>query len=355
MSAIHPWPAGGGEMRESEERLRLALDIAGLGTWAWDLATGDGDLDERGAEIVGLPPGTLGSVAEAQLASIHPDDLARIEGEVAAGIAGGGAFSLAYRTLHPDGSVHHVASRARVLADEEGRPVRLVGTNRDVTAVHRAQEALRTSEARLRASEARYRAIVEQGPAALAVLEGPDHVCTLVSPAYEAWAGVGPLSGRAFLDALPGMRGSAFDRAHREVYATGESLTVHEAPVADGVFTVHYTALRDAAGAVYAVASLVVDVTEQVRARREVELAREAAEAARGEAEAANRSKGEFLAVMSHELRTPLNAIGGYAEIMEMGIRGPITPEQREDLRRVQTSQRHLLGLINEVLNYAKL
>ncbi len=58
---------------------------------------------------------------------------------------------------------------------------------------------------------------------------------------------------------------------------------------------------------------------------------------------------------MSHELRTPLNAIGGYAELMEMGIRGPITPLQREDLRRVQTSQRHLLGLINEVLNYARL
>jgi signal transduction histidine kinase len=57
---------------------------------------------------------------------------------------------------------------------------------------------------------------------------------------------------------------------------------------------------------------------------------------------------------MSHELRTPLNAIGGYAELMEMGIRGPVTPAQREDLHRIQVSQRHLLGLINEVLNYAK-
>jgi signal transduction histidine kinase len=58
---------------------------------------------------------------------------------------------------------------------------------------------------------------------------------------------------------------------------------------------------------------------------------------------------------MSHELRTPLNAIAGYAELMEIGIRGPVTPQQREDLRRIQASQQHLLGLINQVLNYAKL
>ena len=83
--------------------------------------------------------------------------------------------------------------------------------------------------------------------------------------------------------------------------------------------------------------------------------ARAAIEAARLEAEAANRTKTEFLAVMSHELRTPLNAIAGYAELMEMGIRGPVTGEQQEDLRRIRRSQQHLLGLINDVLNFAKL
>jgi signal transduction histidine kinase len=76
---------------------------------------------------------------------------------------------------------------------------------------------------------------------------------------------------------------------------------------------------------------------------------------ARDAAEAANRAKSEFLAVMSHELRTPLNAIGGYVELMEMEIHGPVTPEQRTDLERIQKSQRHLLGLINEVLNYARI
>jgi PAS domain S-box-containing protein len=79
------------------------------------------------------------------------------------------------------------------------------------------------------------------------------------------------------------------------------------------------------------------------------------AQQSREEAEAANRSKADFLAHMSHELRTPLNAIAGYAELMEMGLHGPVTPEQTEDLRRIKRSQRHLLSLINDVLNFAKL
>ena len=90
----------------------------------------------------------------------------------------------------------------------------------------------------------------------------------------------------------------------------------------------------------------------------QTEDAREAADEAaraRAEAETANRAKGDFLAVMSHELRTPLNAIGGYVELMEMEVRGPITAEQREDLARIKRSQTHLLGLINEVLNYTRI
>jgi len=79
------------------------------------------------------------------------------------------------------------------------------------------------------------------------------------------------------------------------------------------------------------------------------------AEQSRAEAEAANRSKADFLAHMSHELRTPLNAIAGYSELMELGLHGPLTAEQAEDLRRIKKSQRHLLSLINDVLNFAKL
>ncbi len=72
-------------------------------------------------------------------------------------------------------------------------------------------------------------------------------------------------------------------------------------------------------------------------------------------AEEANRAKVSFLRAMSHELRTPLNAIGGYAELLELGIRGPLTDAQRQDLGRIVGSQRHLLSLINDILNFAKL
>ena len=81
----------------------------------------------------------------------------------------------------------------------------------------------------------------------------------------------------------------------------------------------------------------------------------EAERAARADAERANRAKADFLATMSHELRTPLNAIDGYAELMELGIRGPLTDAQREDLARIRRSQKHLLGLIDDVLSFARI
>ncbi|MBA3579639.1 MAG: PAS domain S-box protein [Gemmatimonadaceae bacterium] len=79
------------------------------------------------------------------------------------------------------------------------------------------------------------------------------------------------------------------------------------------------------------------------------------AEDARAAAEEANTAKSEFLAMMSHELRTPLNAISGYAELLEMGVRGEMTEEQLADVRSIQRSQAHLLSIINDMLNFAKL
>jgi signal transduction histidine kinase len=72
-------------------------------------------------------------------------------------------------------------------------------------------------------------------------------------------------------------------------------------------------------------------------------------------ADSANRSKAEFLTVMSHELRTPLNSIGGYVDLLEMELRGPLTGAQKADLARIKRSQEHLLGIINDILNFTRL
>jgi hypothetical protein len=90
------------------------------------------------------------------------------------------------------------------------------------------------------------------------------------------------------------------------------------------------------------------EMTERLHAQT-TELARRSEEA-----EKANRAKSEFLAAMSHELRTPLNAIGGYTQLLQLGIGGPMSPEQTEHLERIQRSQRHLLGIINDILNFSR-
>ena len=78
-------------------------------------------------------------------------------------------------------------------------------------------------------------------------------------------------------------------------------------------------------------------------------------ERARTAANEANQAKSQFLSTMSHELRTPLNAIGGYVQLMEMEVQGPITDAQRQSLDRITRSHRHLLRLVNDVLNLARI
>lgn len=103
----------------------------------------------------------------------------------------------------------------------------------------------------------------------------------------------------------------------------------------------------------------VVCVLTDIGLRKASEVERESllqrAEAARLDAENANRAKSDFLAVASHELRTPLNAIGGFAQLIALGIRGPVTEAQQGDLEKIHRSQVALTGLINDLLSFARL
>ena len=225
---------------------------------------------------------------------------------------------------------------------------------RDVTARVRA-------EAAVRASEAKYRSLfesIDQGLCIIEVLsdaEGRpvDYRFLETNPVFVAQTGLADAVGRTARELVPGLEAHWF-ATYGRVAATGEPTRFQQGSEAMGRWFDVY-AFRVGAPADRQVAVLFSDVTAARAAAREREALLAESEAARAAAESASRARSDFLAVMSHELRTPLNAIGGYAELMAMGIRGPLTPQLRDDLQRIQTSQRHLLGLINEVLNYARI
>jgi PAS domain S-box-containing protein len=111
------------------------------------------------------------------------------------------------------------------------------------------------------------------------------------------------------------------------------------------------TALYKPDGSLLGFGKVTRDLTERRAAQeRAIEAARKAAAS-----EEANRTKSQFLASMSHELRTPLNAIGGYTDLLMMGVRGSVTEQQLEDLQRIKRSQQHLLGIINDILNFSRI
>jgi PAS domain S-box-containing protein len=114
------------------------------------------------------------------------------------------------------------------------------------------------------------------------------------------------------------------------------------------------TALRDESGTLLGFAKVTRDLTAHRAADAALQAAHESAEVARRHAEEASRAKSLFLATMSHEIRTPLNAIMAYTDIMEMELSGPLTETQHAQLGRIRSSSQHLLGIVEDVLDYSR-
>ena len=115
------------------------------------------------------------------------------------------------------------------------------------------------------------------------------------------------------------------------------------------------TALRDATGELIGFAKVARDLTGRRAAEAALKAAADEAEEARRRAEDASRTKSLFLATMSHEIRTPINAVMGYVDLLNLELAGPLTPRQQDYLERVRTSNVHLLGIIDEILDFSRL
>src|SRR4051794_34171686 len=106
----------------TEERLALALEAAGLGAWTWDMASAATTWDARLEALHGMPPGSFGGTFDDWLAALHPDDRAECLRRVEEALERRSAYLLLHRTTWPDGSVHWIECRGRVVVDEAGRP-----------------------------------------------------------------------------------------------------------------------------------------------------------------------------------------------------------------------------------------
>ena len=237
------------------------------------------------------------------------------------------------------------------LRDADGQVYAVASVAGDVTAQVRARQEVEEHRRDAERAREHLTRTFEQAPVPIAVLEGPEHVFTLANPPYRVLVGGRQVHGLSARQAFPELEGQGIYELLDRVYATGEPFVADElrlelrhrpdAEAEERVLNFVYQPLRDAEGAVYAISAVAIDVTDQVRGR--------------DMAEAANRAKAEFLASMSHELRTPLNAIAGYADLLLMGVRGQLPPEAVGDVERMRRSGQHLLSLINDILNFAKI
>jgi PAS domain S-box-containing protein len=333
---------------EAEQRLSRLIDGAQVGTWEHDLRSGETIVSDRWAEILGYRAAELNPMTlQVWLDLLHPEDReALIAHEAKAFADGQWQFEKEIRLRHRDGHWVWILTRTQAIEwDAAGRPVRTSGVNLDISAA----KALEAALARERDTLAR---IMETSVSGIVAIDGTGRV-VFANAAAEAVMGrpIAPgddLPRLLIATADPDDSAAADCPVSRAI--AGEAVAQdmrHAIRWPDGrrrVILVNAARLS-APGTELSVVCSLTDITDAVESEDRLRAAMTAAEAA-------NRAKSDFLATMSHEMRTPLNGVLGMARILEGQ---EADPDRQAMLRIIRESGEHLLAVINDILDLAKI
>jgi PAS domain S-box-containing protein len=357
LSMLEDQKAAEAALRRSEARLRDAQRVAHIGSWELDLVNDRLWWSDEVFRIFEIDPGHFGGSSQAYRDAIHPDDQERVYRVYLDAVANKTPYEIVHRLLLPDGRIKYVQERCETHYADDGSPLRSFGTAQDVTERVLAEEQLRKLSLAVEQSpnsivitdlDARIeyvnQAFVETTGYSRAEAVGQNprilHSEQTASGTYDAlWACL--TTGEAWKGEF------ANRRKNGETFY--ESAMVVPIRQPDGRIT-HYLAVKE-------------DITEKKRIGEELERYQHHLEElveerthqlveAKLEAETANQAKSAFLANMSHEIRTPMNAIVGLTHLLQVGSHDP---EQQDKLRKIADAARHLLSVINDVLDISKI
>lgn len=337
---------------EAEQRLAHVIDGTQVGTWEHDMRTGVTLVSDRWAEILGYRAVELNPMSlERWLDILHPDDAAKlIAHEQEAFESGIWQVEHEVRLRHRDGHWVWVLTRAQVGEwDAAGHPVKTSGINLDISGAKALETALaRERDTLARVMEASVSGIVvvdERGGVVFANAAAERVLGRKVSPgncllSLLGNAEVRDLDGNPIPAAqLPVARALAGEPGMHEIrhdifWPSGERRVVAVT-----------SARLSAPGTDLAVVCTFTDITDEVHSQDRLRAAMTAAETA-------NRAKSDFLAAMSHEIRTPLNGVIGMATVLAGRLQDPA---EQAMVRVIRDSGEHLLGVINDILDLAKI
>jgi PAS domain S-box-containing protein len=382
------------ELLRNRDFLAQAQSTAQLGSWEWDVRDDRITWSDQMYRVYGREPGSFDVRFDVFKTFVHPDDREMVQGIVARARETREPFAYDHRVIWPDGTVRWVHGRGRVVTDARGDVVGMVGSGQDITERKNAANAQRlladASEAL--ASSLDYKVTLAT-VANLAVRDVADWCSVAIGdesgryetlavahrdperirwveeytrlnpPRFDTPTGVPQVLRTGKPELYPEiddklLEASASTEKERRVVRELGLYSAMVVPMeARGHVVGAITFVSAESRRRYTEADLWFAERLANRAAVGIENARlyEEARAARAEAEGANAAKAQFLASMSHELRTPLNAIAGYAELMELGVLGPVTDKQLEALGRLQRGRKHLNSLVDQVLSFARI